>query len=466
MISEKQILHILTECEAAIGKPLEKLRNRLLCHDMSFSHIWELITLYSILPLGQVEAESQPGEPDVCLRCPSCPPIWIEASYIYPRHKEKIRDSRDFPSWIRRSLLMAGVHYAKYVNIEISASDPSEDFTVPPRNQWKKMTSHPSWNSFIKSARSSDLKKAKWTCPLGNVSISLDGVGHYPMTTLPSIGLPETVRDHPVYKNIMEKARQATKWKKLGSNYDPLVLCFGASEEILQIESSYWSAVPLRKAVYAALLDRSKLSDIQAYNITGSMSNKRMRVKGSKYISGVIVVTLENKYEPLTLKKFRNYAKAQLFLNDHAEVTLSQEQKELIQSIDFNKIEYGPGWEAWDTSNLLRPSTNTVLDRQRRRWGGASISSWSDGTIEIKIPVVLLARILSGDISAVDAWGEYGGDVLRALAIALGKGQEIIDCKFISSDPKSREENQVSLRFGPPKSLVIRDKSVGKRKKD
>jgi len=89
-----------------------------------------------------------------------------------------------------------------------------------------------------------------------------------------------------------------------------------------------------------------------------------------------------------------------------------------------------------------------------------SIKRYRDGSFELAVPTVVLARIISGDILASEAWAGYGGDTLALIAGALRKGQEITGCKFIPSDPNSREENQVSLRFGPCKPPVISEKKM------
>ena len=75
---------------------------------------------------------------------------------------------------------------------------------------------------------------------------------------------------------------------------------------------------------------------------------------------------------------------------------------------------------------------------------------------EIEIPAHVLARILAGDLSAAEAWSSYNEDLRLWLQRTIERNHTIVDCRFVSTDPQSREEPRVLLRYGPRK-IVIAD---------
>jgi hypothetical protein len=259
------------------------------------------------------------------------------------------------------------------------------------------------------------------------------------------------VQEHVVYRKIREKAAQAGKWRKQRRSYAPLVLCFGASEEIAQVKPLSPQHIPLQKAVYAALVDARKCSLAAQFNLVGtpSLSRKRLHVPGAKYIAAVIVVTLETRLSLLDHKGNKR-ASVTAFLNPDAHVPLTEAQCKLLQRMDFNSIEYGPGWEAWSRSPQTRRRQNTGGSRVKRQGGNIIMREPS----EIEIPAHMLARILAGDLSAAEAWSGYNEDLRLWLQRTIECNQTIVDCRFVSTDPQSREEPRVMLRYGPRKIVI------------
>ena len=138
MISEQQAEALLDECETAIGTPLTDLRKRLARDCKSYSHLWELITLYCTLPLGSIEHEAGPSNPDICINHGDDSPLWIEATYIYSKEQQEIDNATDFIRWILKQLQSEGVPCAKSIHVDIKPHDRSNDISIPIQNQCVK----------------------------------------------------------------------------------------------------------------------------------------------------------------------------------------------------------------------------------------------------------------------------------------------------------------------------------------
>jgi hypothetical protein len=280
MISERQAEALLHECERAIGRPLSALRQRLRKQDDPLANLWELIALYCALPLGTVSHEPTAAAPDIGIESGECPRIWLEASYIHPRFKNEITNIGTFPQWILRTLRSSGITEPEHFDIRMDRRDATADLRVPPSHTWKALAQHPSWTAFVEALRVTGLASIDWSCPSGNVVVTLRRTDRTPAISYPTPGLPTSVQEHVVYRKIRDKAAQAVKWRKQRRSYAPLVLCFGASEEITQVKPLSPQHIPLQKAVYAALVDVRKRSLAAQYNLVGtaSLSGERLHV--------------------------------------------------------------------------------------------------------------------------------------------------------------------------------------------
>jgi hypothetical protein len=451
MISERQAEALLHECERAMGRPLSALRQRLRKQDDPLANLWELITLYCALPLGTVSHEPTEAAPDISIESVECPRLWLEASYIHPRFAKEMIDIGTFPRWILRILRTSGIAEPERFDVRMDRRDATADLQVPPSHTWNALAKHPSWTAFVEALRVTGLAPLDWICPSGNVVVTLRRKDRTPAISYPMPGLPTSVQEHVLYRKIREKAAQADKWRQQRRSHAPLVLCFGASEEIAQVNPLSPLHMPLQKAVYAALVDARKRSLAEQFNLVGTafLSRKRLHVPGAKYIAAVIVVTLEIRPSLLDHKGNKR-ASVTAFLNPDAHVPLTEVQCKLLQRMDFNSIEYGPGWEAWCQSPQTRHRQNTGGSRLKRQGGNIIMREPS----EIEIPAHVLARILAGDLSAAEAWSGYNEELRLWLKHIIERNQTIVDCRFVSTDPQSREEPCVLLRYGPRKMVI------------
>jgi hypothetical protein len=463
MISQRQTEALLTECEKSIGSPLKGLRQRLARQDKIYSNLWELITLYCTLPLGSIIHEPEQNCPDICIKHGAESHLWIESTYIYSKSKQGTDNAKDFISWILNHLKRMDITFATGVHVDLAAHNNSKAFAIPNQNRWGELIRDPSWYYFVNILKNTNHAEVEWICPMGNATIKLRRTSHSGTVSigLPPIKEPASPKQHPVYKEIKKKAEQAQKWNSSGKSYHPLVLCIGASENPWEINSRPSSGVSLRQAVYSSLLDvRNMNLSVQA-NITKRIDGKSFNVPGAKYISAVMVVTLETKTSIIQPNFYRIPQKT-IFLNGQALRPLSSQEIQLLEQISFDRIEWGPGWEAWEKPRGSKRSENTPANRIKRQWGEASMRYISNGAFEIELSANVIAQLLSGDITHEDLRQQYSDDLANTLKNTIKQGQSIIGCEFIAANPISRKHDCIRLKYSFPKPQIISDPQKGK----
>jgi hypothetical protein len=211
------------------------------------------------------------------------------------------------------------------------------------------------------------------------------------------------------------------------------------------------------------LLNVNYINLAEQANITGRIDGKKLHVCGAKNISAVIVVCLETRTRPFT-SDVCSVSKSYLFSNPQAVTVLSDEDCNLLKDrINFDSIKWGPGWETWETPRGTKRKDNRNAVRLRRQGGQIMVKYLADGSFEIEIPVNLIARLLAVDISCEDIDKSYSEEVVKLLKRAIEQGQQVVGCNYISADPKSRDNNKILLRYGPPKSPIISDPNKQKK---
>lgn len=464
MISERQAESLLMECERSIGYPLKELRQRLACHDKPYSNLWELITLYCTLPLGSIIHEPEQNCPDICITHGTESHLWVEATYIYSKSKQRTDNATDFIRWILNHLKLMDITFANGVHVNLAPNNDSETLAVPDQSRWGELIRCHSWSKFVNILKTTNPVEIEWICPIGNATIKLRRSSHPGTVSIgfPPIKEPASPKQHPVYKEIKKKAEQARKWNGLGKIYQPLVLCIGASENPWEINSPPSSGISLYQAVSSALSDVRNMSLVQQVNIAQGIDGKSLKVPGANYISAVIVVTLETKTKIFQPSVYR-VPEASLFVNDQAVHTLTPKEVNLLKQIRFDCIDWSPGWDAWESRRGTKRSENTNIIRIKRQWGEASMRSLENKAFEVELSANVVALILSGGITHEDLRQQYGDDLANALEAAIIRGQHIIDCEYVPSDPKSRKQDYIRLRYSPPKPQIISDPKKGKR---
>ena len=457
MLSEEQIKELLLSCEQSIGKELIDLRKRLLAHKNYNATIWELIVLYIFLT-GSVEVDHEPSTamPDICLAGGSVEKLFIEATVVSSRTKEQSERIDKFRSWLRQRVEKEFQPFTGAI-IDLGSKSKDSDISIPPEHEWKSMLGDQSWKYFLSELTSTN--SGIWVCPLGNVTVRFSindteyiSGGH----AVPN--LPKIVDEHVVYRAIKNKGQQIKQWSS-DVKSAPIVLVIGCDEVSSEFNSNGFG-IGLKEAIYNALLDPHKMGLADRYNIlrNGAIVGIRSKqVNGARHISAVVFVNLIAERMVLSPRN-RKIAKVTLFENAHADIPLNESQRDFIQKMNFNRIEYGPGWEAWQDTK------NQDLSERARMWGGSMvISSRADGGFTIEIPTVLLTRILAGDLTAQDASDQFCDSppqLIQLFKKALENNQQLLEASVVSVESLSREEARVRLNFsGPQPSVIARAKN-------
>ncbi|MGI9012938.1 MAG: hypothetical protein ACR2GY_01670 [Phycisphaerales bacterium] len=470
MISERQARALLDDCEERMGIPLAELRRRLQ-RDDPCPDLWELVVLDAVLAaLPSVEHEPHPGAPDIVIGRPGESQMFIECAWITPPQGENQERLYRFIDWVRQQTIehLPGTH----LNLRLEAINRDAAVVPPLEHEWKSVTQTPDWEGFIEAVGSGD----RPTLALDgdrNFKVIVEGRARGSIVSTSGLifNTPEHPEDHPIYRAIRTKARQANQRHHQGGAYEPLVLVIGADEGLAYIDPIGCGAVTLKQAVYSALL-HDDAHPITRYNNAGSwpprkprkrsgpvhtfnMCGPRVRVNRSYLISAVAVALFRDQIS-YPGAQHRRLADVTVFPNPDPRASFTDDHvHRLEQYLKLNRVEYVSRRECWEYD----PQPNAALPASRARLRGGQVVTRGGGLTmpdEIEIPAVLMHRILAGDLDTSDAWKHYSTNVSAQFKQALDNGREIEHVEYVATEPRSREEPRVRIRFGPPQPPLIR----------
>ncbi|MFG6099576.1 hypothetical protein SPB21_30315 [Leptothoe sp. ISB3NOV94-8A] len=481
MINDEQARTLLSECELWLGTNLDSLRKKLRNdHENTKPMLWELIVLHATASsivsrynkeiskeqsiAALIQHEPTDAAPDIFLQPHDCQPFYIEIAHIQPRNQQEEEEVKHFHRWIKQELSRKGILYTNSLGIRLIPADDRKDVQVPPQNRWKKQLKTNSWTAFVTELLSQKLPST-WHVEEANVIVEARISSS---SSFPAQNIPERATDNPIYKTIERKAgRQAKRtWEGKYGSKEPLVLVIGASESLHQITGhDALSSRQLQKAVYSALADTDKWDWTTILNLTDNRSwswaMHRQRVSGSGFISAVVIVTVSNEYSRLGYG-WQKKAKHLIIKNPHPTVSITAEQEQFLEKINFNQIKYGHGREQWEQlpKNQINPTPS--LNRYLIESEGFSACFGEDSAFYIEIPCQLFARFLVGDITADEVWCNYRLSInsdkssTRSLEETIGSclkaaaniRQPIVNVVFIQGDSKSRKGARIRLEFG------------------
>ncbi|MBL4810033.1 MAG: hypothetical protein JKY43_08280 [Phycisphaerales bacterium] len=458
MISENQIREMLELCESRIGRPLKRLREALRVED-PVPGIWELLLLYAALQTEKAVHEPDEATPDIQIGTPGdC--LWIEATTVSHRDEKSVEKLSRFVDRIHSELRMKFGAAQQSYSVEYDCLDPSRECNPPEENQFNSLFKLASWKEFLTAVASGDLS-VTWELQDQNLRFMLRSckMQHgYSSSGGPVLFLPAHPAEHPVYRAIRKKAKQAREWTKRHQSeekFQPLVVWIAAVGDLSQIDpDAGHNKVTLRQAVLGALCDPSEMSVLEQYNSVGTWWDPPQQpVSGARRIALVCVTVFEQRQDgyggPLRL-----YPKTTFYRGTQAG-RLPDSVKARIRNVNkaLSCVQYGPGWEAWNHKH--DKTVTPAKDRARYAGGVISYSKGSD-VMKIKIPAELLTRVLSGEESANSIWSSYSGDTGAFFKEALDEGRKIINTSFIDRQAGSRDEPSVEIQFGPPTEPLIR----------
>jgi hypothetical protein len=459
VLSERQIEYLLEQCERKTGKPLAKLRERLLRDRNPTSVIWELV-IFDTLLSRFTAVEHEPGErmPDFLARASWLSRFSVEAACITSPSARNLAHSSDFDRWLYRAVVKAGVQ-TNGANIVVRPRD-SGRAEIPEKHRWRAMTRHPSWATFIDELRGR--AEGIWSCPEGGITVGFRVQQNGFINALPlAPAIPTDITKHPVYREIRNKARQIGNWRWRLKRRPVMLAILVAQSGPEFSEHAGFHDYSVRRAVFSALLDHNRMADLDRINILRQrlkfqpdgvyVESNRLRVAGSERISSVLIVRIRND-SAVGSHVPRSKAKAELYNNPHARNPFSESLNNDIQRLDFNRVEYGPGWESWQEN-----ARGSLKVRNLRRGGMLEFRSGKGG-IEMRIPTLKIMAILAGEKTAKEVFAEYGNRPPNPLTFfrrVLASDLTLESVELVEADPTTRAEQQFSFRFGAGKAAVI-----------
>lgn len=210
--------------------------------------------------------------------------------------------------------------------------------------------------------------------------------------------------------------------------------------------------------------DKWKLNAIGTATLPGTKA-PRQRVKSSRLISAVVIVTIKNEYSGFYGLRKRA-SRPIVIKNPHPDVELTAQQEQLLHQINLNQVEYGSGCESWETQKQQKNSV--ALQRYKEREGRFVFSPGANLSFDVEIPCNLVALFLAEDITASEVWDDQksGSDDYPTLKKQIGDSlrfatelnQQIINVKFVKVEAKLREQSRIRLEFGaftaPTESII------------
>lgn len=385
----------------------------------------------------------------------------MEATTVGSPHAELVDLSSDFNHWIYREVEKGGIQLnGASINTD-AVSDSSVTPQIPKRHRWPTLAKDPSWHSFINNLRMTG--QAQWDCPEGDIRIQfkIGNSGHISgnLYTPPA---PKDITKHPAYRCIRSKAKQISSRWPANIRNRPIVLIICATRAGIEFLQGFANNdFSVDRAIWSALLDHERLPDLDRINVLRQrpifdrsgfrVQSNRLRVAASGFISVVLIVTLEHASDrESVLPKFR--ANSVLFENPHARNPLPKKYLEQIKRMDFNLIEYGPGWEAWQGTER-----DNITMRNLRRSGVLEYRGGKKGVFEVRIPSIQILKILSGERTAEEVFSEYRGPPYpqEKFKDVLESRLTLESVSIVEDDRQKRGEQQIVFSFGTGRDPVV-----------
>lgn len=371
MIKEAQVAELLKRCEEITGQRLEQVRGNLSRAENRSAAIWELLVLDASTELGAVEYEPHAdGSPDIRLALPSGEKVWIEVAFLYPRFWKEERQSLDVSQWLREEADKRGIDGFK-ISCRFDGIASQSGFI-------RKLPQQQNKNEFLRS----ELVSAFFSKVSANKSEKISFI--HPDYTLSVVYSPESngggggglvqeapkhYKEHALYRIVKAKARQHDV-------SGVRLLCIGTDQS-------------------------NALSDFVAPGGVTPANALRCAFKETSGICGVITVSVESRVQGIM--GLARDARAKIYYNENARAHLSDSDKEVLLTLNFNRWKYDYPLTKYDT-----PSSG-----MGRKLGGRLSLSMSNKGGVLKIPSTVLVEVLAGRTSLDQ---EYLNAVSRLLS--------------------------------------------------
>jgi hypothetical protein len=428
VLAEHQVRHLLDEGERRIGRRLDGIRGQLRSESNVRSAIWELVVIDAFSAVGAIDYERKTGmgkTPDLHVETQDCS-FWVEAAFLHPRFAdiEKRQDAFRRAVWNQErqigipagtlSYEFYGERAAFGYDVRIPAQHKLADFFKQDlvRNFFESIKANPTQGVQF------DLGEVGATVRLGYVPGHAAHGGGGPM-----IEAPHAVEEHGLYRLLVKKAKKY----KVHDLRAPLILCVTSERSTAVRRMGSPNVVSPEAAIEAAYRKYPILSAVFVISlehpipVPGNLSNSR-RV----YVRGA--------------------------LNQSATYPLSREILDRLQTVRFDKLDYGHGWNE-------REGITEISDRMARLGGSLMVhGGLSNEGFAVTLPAHEIVHVLSGKWSA-DEWQKNyrltdGENPFRR---AAREGRPIIAVELLPHNPRDHEPQKIKISFGPPTPLLLQN---------
>jgi len=445
MISEDQIREVLKICETNIGAgALDKLRKDLMGQKRPKEAIWELLVLFACIEaVPKVVFEPTSSSPDIHLYDDQNNLIlYVEAVFTESRCNNLSNSLNDLGREIYKEIAKNHESLTRlHIRLE-KLSDPNKPPTAPDKHLWVPEIIKPIRHLNFQDLLLTGKQRINFDTYDLSAIITQEESSRGFTTGFLTPGLPKKFTDHPCYKVIKKKGRQAKNWPS-DVTQKPILLAIGTDSSSHEFDQDL-----LRQAVYSALLDSKKIPLVTRVNLLNHWSDKpaRFHVDGSKYISSVLFIQIKSGYD---LGYNKRNPHLTLFHNEHCLNPVTEKIKTFIGDIHFGKLAYGPGWESWQEKPKER----------YRRDGGSMKIIHKGNQLCIELPSNAVLRALSGE-SSLDEMYDYApndqGSLMKILRRALEDGRKIEDISIIKGNALTREPDRIAFELSDQVENVIK----------
>lgn len=414
MLKEDQVAELLARCEAIAGIRLNQVRGNLTKAESRSAAIWELIVFEEASRIGKVEYEPSEGaSPDILLTLETGEKLWIEVAYLYPRFWKQERSSNAVSRWLLDEAKKRGLSQFKVsCSFDGDRTNPAGPIrNLPHLHERKKFILGADVRGFFK--RIEDNPELPHCVMHSEYSVKFQYSPNKSGPYITSGGglvqeVPKTIKEHAVYRIIKQKSRQHDVTGKR-------LVCIGSDQSPVLSSMSGLGNPGVRDAVYSALKEATSLS-------------------------GVLVIKIEDKYQPLG--GFSKGAKGDIYLNPWAKVPLSESGANELTRFNFNRWKYFfslKKYEHGDTSGFERVSGSLSV-----KLGG--------NKVEIEVPSNLLIDSLAGKTNILESYSLKEDDPVYKY---LDRGWVITGCKLKGGDIEKGISSIVVLELAPPPEKVF-----------
>jgi len=407
MLAEEQVAELLRRVEQSLGKELPQTRGNLRNAKTRGAAVWELLVLEAASYLGSIEYEPDTrGSPDILLHLPKGRDLWIEAAFLYPRFWEKERQSNEVTQWLYGEAERRGIPlYKIHPRLDRRDSKAGPIRVLPAVNERKKFLKEPELTKFFGNIASKPAERHNCTLSRYTVSISYLPNARGPFRS--SSGLQQeaakVVQEHAIYKALIEKAG---KQKIAG----PKIICIGSDQS-------------------------PALSPLRGPGQPGVHDAVRAVFSKHRSISAVMVISVRD--SPAGFSRFEKRAHGEIFVNPHARELLTEQESEILRTMNFNCWKYTFPMHKWGKNGA---------EGFRRTSGSLTCRPRGMG-MEIEVPTNVLVDGLAGKTNLFKEFRLDGKDIISR---ALNDGWVVESCSFKPGDIEAGEAPKVVIGLSPP----------------